>query len=268
VDPTLFNFAKWNGKEWSVSRVYYPYQGQQFIVPLHAAFYLDTNDMWVGSNQPMHWNGTAWQTYDLPASVFNGWISKIWACINQDVLIVGTNGSISYFDGSLWQKIESGTTLSIKDVYGVMNSNTGQYEVYCAVTAVSQPENSRILRITSTTNVESQPSPMGREIMTVWPAGGSLLYAGGDGLFSNDTGSWRAIDYGSNAFISCVRGSAANDVFAVGDGIIVHWNGATWKVLYNTSSSIFYSVSVKKDLVVAVGGTTDGKAIAVVGRRY
>ena len=42
--------------------------------------------------------------------------------------IVGNGGSIAHYNGSIWTKIESGTTLPINDIWGAQNS-AGQWEI-------------------------------------------------------------------------------------------------------------------------------------------
>src|SRR5208283_3907219 len=109
---TAYNFAKWDGQVWSTTQILYPYQGQQYFAQLLSIFIFSENDLWVGSNQPMHWNGTSWQTFDLSASIWNGWIYKIWGSSSSNLYIVGGGGSIAHFNGTSWTQITSGTSIS------------------------------------------------------------------------------------------------------------------------------------------------------------
>lgn len=60
-DQNFYNLIKWNGGTWDFERIYYNYQGSNFLAPLRSVFAFSNNDVWVGSNQPMHWTGTVWE---------------------------------------------------------------------------------------------------------------------------------------------------------------------------------------------------------------
>ena len=112
IDPQLYNVAVWNGTDWILSRA--------TNVPLRAVFAFAENDIWAGSSAPYHWNGTNWTGYNV-TGIFGGNINKIWGSSSSDVYIVGTNGSIAHFNGSSWQKVESGErnpNFRFTDVWG------------------------------------------------------------------------------------------------------------------------------------------------------
>jgi hypothetical protein len=56
----------------------------------------------------------------------------------------------------------------------------------------------------------------------------------------------------------------------VGDfGLIAHFNGNTWQTFFPAPNIGSYnSVAVTNNMMIAVGMTTNGKAIAVVGKQY
>jgi hypothetical protein len=92
---STYNAAKWNGRQWELDQILYPYQGQQYYAQLPSVYAFSENDLWVGSNQPMHWNGISWQSYDLLASVWSGWINKMWGSSSSDLYLIGANGSLA-----------------------------------------------------------------------------------------------------------------------------------------------------------------------------
>jgi hypothetical protein len=151
---------------------------------------------------------------------------------------------------------------------GVWNKRTNQYEAYCAVTDFFQPKDKKILRITNTTAVDSIPWNTGYDVFSVWSATGTFLYACGGRVFENSTGVWKETRLGY--YTSCIRGSAANNVFVVGDfGLIAHFNGNAWQTFFPAPNIGSYNrVAVTNNMMIAVGMTTNGQAIAVVGRRY
>ena len=58
---------------------------------------------------------------DLPNP--NGTIEKIWGNSTSSIYGVGNAGSIVLYNGSQWQRIESGTTTDINDVWGIVDKD-------------------------------------------------------------------------------------------------------------------------------------------------
>jgi hypothetical protein len=103
-------------------------------------------------------------------------------------------------------------------------------------------------------------------VNSVWTIDGSFLYAGGDGLYENSSGTWKQITYGANKYIQHIRGSSANNIVVVGDaGLVAHYNGSTWRTFPFDFNTAFYSVAVTDNMIVAVG--TNGKAIIAIGKK-
>ena len=109
------------------NQILYPYQGQQYYAQLHSVFIFSDSDIWVGSNQPMHWNGTSWQTFDLSASIWNGWIYKIWGSSSSDLYIVGGGGSIAHTMAQVGHRYPA-EQLNVRDIWGGQNANTANLE--------------------------------------------------------------------------------------------------------------------------------------------
>jgi hypothetical protein len=60
----------------------------------------------------------------------------------------------------------------------------------------------------------------------------------------------------TNDFTEAARRNDWNDVFIVGDfGIVLHFNGATWKNYFPEIgvAALYHSVGVRRNLVIAVG---------------
>src|SRR3990172_9257403 len=57
IDPLRYNLAIWNGTKWTLQRLPYNYQGQQFVHPIQAVFDKGADDIWFGGNGVIHWNG-------------------------------------------------------------------------------------------------------------------------------------------------------------------------------------------------------------------
>jgi hypothetical protein len=269
---TEYNAAKWNGKTWQLQVILYPYQGQQFYAALHSLFVFAENDLWVGSNQPMHWNGVSWQAYDLSASVWNGWINKMWGNSSSDLYFVGSGGSIVHYNGSTWTKIESGTSLDLRDIYGAQKTGTGAWEVYAtAGNPLISPER-EVIQISGTTAQAISDIGIGGGLNGLWFSPEQYYWLVGDGIWEKhptlSDATWHSQTLSSFA-IEAVRGNGSNDVFMCGDyGEFLHFNGVSWKS-YQAQTAIaglYAGLAVHGNMVIAVG-EANGRAVITTGKR-
>jgi hypothetical protein len=271
VNDTTYGATVWDGMQWNL-----------MIVPAHD--YASTTlypsivkTVWVFNSQCVYfatdanmlkWDGQSWseKAFFMTGIPFTGQVNKMWASSEDDIYCVGNSGSIYHYTGSgTWTKVESGTITVINDVYGINNIMTENREVYCAVTDFFQPKDRKILRITNTTTVDSIPWTTQRDVLSIWSWNGLLLYASGNGLFENHSGEWKKIEFG--VYTNHVRGSAVNNVIAVGDfGLIANFNGSTWKIFYPEPNADYSSVAVTDNFMIAVG-SKGVNAIAVIGKR-
>lgn len=270
-DPLPNNLASWNGSQWRVKKVTVNYKGNQVTPPLEGIFAFSLSDLWLSSGVPVHGDNVSWTQYHLfdmgVLTQNDGSLSKLWGRNSNDLYFVGRKGTLVHYDGGSWQKIASGTSTNISDIYGLRSVKNGRYEAYCAVTDFFQPKDKKVLKISEGGKVDSIAWTTGRDVVSIWSADGSFLYACGDGLFENSSGEWKEIKYGANIYTNHVRGSASNNVVVVGDfGLIVHFNGITWKTFFPDPSASYNSVAVSTNMVVVVG-RSNGKAVAVIGRK-
>ncbi|MBI5021425.1 MAG: hypothetical protein HZB59_08320 [Ignavibacteriales bacterium] len=280
-----YNLARWNGKKWNLKRVMYNYQGTDYYSQLYSIFVFDENNYWVGSNQPMHWIGNKWETFDLGSKIWNGLINKIWGSSSSNIYIVGNQGALAHFDGTSWQKIESGTEVNLTDVWGspdgkavwacgyfnnkrgtyLLRKNTSNWEVAYDGT----PTEFSLLSDTLSGALTSVYTPSSRYIYVCSHFG---LYRAS----ANTRGEAKRYSFTSSTFPGFprgMRGNGINDITIAGDyTMIARWNGYTWRY-YDDLRNLkihFNAVAQKGNLIVAVGVLTDpihGKGIAYIGRR-
>ena len=266
VDQTAYNLAIWDGRSWRLRRLQFlTFCGQPYTssYPARSIFAFGPQDMWVTSgSQIVRWYGTSQsQPVCIPVSA-----SRLWGSYNKSLYAGGANGKLAWYNGTSWQKLASGTSTNINDVFGTINSSTGRVEVYCAVSDYFQPGDRKILRIMGNI-VDSVNWNTGRIVASVWTPDGNHLYACGDGFFENIAGGWREMKGGVPAYTYCVRGNGRNDIVAVGDfGLIEHWNGASMKTYTPLPDASYLSIGITKDMIVAVG-TTGDRAVVSVGKR-
>ena len=265
-----FNAVHWNGIEWEYKRTLPSGKG---FSPNRSVFAFSSNDIWVGTSAPYHWDGQEWTAYNV-TGIHNGYINKIWGTSSQDMYFVGTNGSITHYDGQSWQRLESGTDIDIVDIWGSQNVENNKYEILAAASTNFHIEKERhILRIDGNTVSFEPDSGLAINLSTIWFKAGKTYYAAGDGLYirENNELTWKKETDQLGYYKSEVRGININDVFVTGSfGLLSHYNGNNWKHYTGKELPYFYgswhSLDVISDYIVAVGERS-GKGLILRGKR-
>jgi hypothetical protein len=264
--PALYSVAHWNGNQWLLSGA--------IQVELWAIFAFSDTDIWVGSSAPYHWDGKAWQAFPSIQGHFNGYIKKIWGMNSSSIYIVGTNGAMAHYDGAGWQQLESGTTLDIQDIWGGINSLTGNLEILAVAADPDFSYDREILKISGTTVTTLSDSGIQYPLNGVWFSPGTVYCVAGDGFYQKnnpyDNAAWTSDQLPYPYYLYAIRGIAFNDMVAVGDfGEILHFDGVEWRP-YNAVTFLEngwnLSVAMKGDLVVAVG-MNNGYGVVTMGKR-
>ncbi len=271
-DQNAYNVARWNGKSWKLMRIqFYTICGQQSRTsyPSRAIFANSQTDIWIasGGSQIAHWDGISGPTIIcLPVSFA---INKIWSSNSNDVYIVGDNGAILHFNGSNWQKIESGTTVTLSDVWGGSNKWIGDNVVLISAGEKYTLSETKILKL-SNQKVDSIPwQNQIRTRQSIWFSEKGLLYSCGSGVFRYTNSKWKLFSEIPAIYTNCIRGIASNDLVVVGDfGIVGHFNGVTWKVYdeLKLPNGNYESVAIKGNIAIAAGWQ-NARGYVAVGKR-
>jgi hypothetical protein len=275
IDPQAWNAAKWNGQRWELRRI-------PFIGPCSAVLYPPLKAIWVFSaTNILVTNGGSIVRYDgVNAtmdcgmnSLLAGAINKIYGVSPQDVYAVGNVGTIVHYNGSTWQRLESGTGLDIVDVFGSTNQSVKQ--ILAVASRAYATRDRAILHIDALSGQATTLSDSGitQPLEGIWFVGGRIYYVVGSGIYRRwsvtSHESWRALHTGVTPNYSySVRGTAMNDLIVVGAfGDVIHFNGLNWKVIQELrTNGNFYRVAVTSRLVVAIG-FRGGREVVVRGYR-
>ena len=261
-DPNFYNLVKWDGAEWKPERIYFKNsKGQFFLAPMKSIFAFNTNDVWIGLDQIIHWDGTTYSSIELSNVIFQSWINKIWGNNCNDLYVVGNGGNIANYNGSSWIKIESRTTTDLTDVYG-----DGDNVFICGYkdfnpTVLLKYNNGVITKVIEEDHFEYKTDFISGWIKSIWVKKDKLfsltfydLYRSkistkgeGTAIWKGDINSW-----GSNA----VRGNDVNDIFTTGyNGLLWHFNGVGWKKYdeLGETTNHYRCISVTDKLIVIAG---------------
>lgn len=253
-DPdSFYNVVKWVGTD----RIFYKSNSFE----LNSIICFSEDDLWVFTSAPYHWNGSAWQGFDITGK-FNGSVSKVWGASNKNYYMIGTNGSVAHYNGSNWIPISTGTTLDFKDIWGDKNPTTGEYEIYAVASKGPFSTERKIFRIQGTTATEISTDGIPYSASCIWFTSQKQYYVAGGGMWKKDNITsntpWQSFENGVTPYyIYGMRGQSVNDIVAVGSfGELLHYNGTSWKSfrdLPGFNNLELYSVDIKGNVLCAVG---------------
>ena len=274
IDYQPYNLATWNGKAWTIQKVPYHFQGTVNYSPFLTLFALSANDIWLGGNGIIHFDGTTFTEVLAFNSVWGSYaVRKMWGD-SSSLYVVGDAGAAAYYDGVTWTRLSTGTGLDFRDVYGATDPHSGEEQVL-AVCTRNYPVDKGILRFSGGNVTSLSTSQMPYELFGIWFIPNEHYYAVGDGIYEKrnlwDT-SWLngPLDI-TRYVITKVRGNATNDVFAVGAfGEVIHYNGSSWTSYISQTgltNGSYAGLGVKGNTVIAVG-LDGGLAVAAVGKKF
>lgn len=275
-DPNAYNLIKWDGKKWTLLRTLVRDFGSGTgFYPIYTVFGFGTNDVWFASDADLiHWDGIKFtsKAFFMTSIPFTGQVKKMWGTSGNNLYCVGRGGAIFHYNGTTWQKIESGTTVPLNDVWGGSNKWLGENIVLIAASEKYYAGEKKLLRIRNGKDVDSLTWTMqDRRIHSVWFNQTSPIFTTGAGTFQSTIyGTWKDI-YRPFIYTNRIRGNASNDLITVGDfGIAAHYNGVMWKVYdeIGLPNGNYESVSIKGNLAIAVGWYgQSAKSVIAVGKR-
>jgi len=285
MNDTLYNAANWGGQQWNLKRIpAVPWYNPEIFVydGIRTLFAFSSDDIWFSEELGtiVHWDGNSYESFIIGANQAQGTILKMWGLSSDEIYLVGTNGSITKFNGSSFLLMNSNTDINLTDIYGTPDGS----EVWACGRADGQK--SIILKLNSNRweriwerNVFNTESIYNNSsIKTIWLDNRFFAWFTGAAI-----GVYRQ-SYKANSVIGHltfnnqnashkIRGSSSNNLFMVGDDAMVwHFNGNSWH-WYNSlfdEESVLISVDVKNNLIVAAGSRTANiltNALVLVGRK-
>ena len=277
---TSYNAAHWNGNNWDI--VYIPikaFGGHLSRAPLRAIYYVG-NEIWVigdAGGYARLQNGI-WHTEFNDAASASTY--KIWGSSTNNIYFIGTNGSITKFNGSSFIKMNSNTDINLTDIYGTPDGSEvwacgradGQKSIIIKLNA------NRWERIWERNVFNAENIYNSSSIKTIWLDDRFFAWFTGAafGVYRQSYKANSVIDHltfnNQNASHK-IRGSSSNNVFMVGDDAMVwHFNGSTWKFYssLNREEDTLFSLDVKSNVIITVGvnsSTLLTNALIIRGRR-
>ncbi len=272
-----YNAAHWDGEKWDLKKIKTAVCGGVDYPPLETVFSFGKDDI-VFSDGAMliHFDGNTFKSDCSLIPKLTGGVRKIWGTSNKDYYVVGTNGLIALYDGLEWTRIESGTELSLTDIWGISSNEIYSvgYNPSFYTGIVLKYNDSQWNKMIESPN-EFDPGQLFRTQLYgttggVWMDEKGTLYTVGNLMYQYRMGKWNYVtslpenfiggdpDNAYRGYLHAVRGNASNDIFIFGQSnTIIHFNGMSWKKIGPAFipwyPSWWLECAVKDDLIIGVG---------------
>jgi hypothetical protein len=258
---TTYNAVHWDGVEWELKRILY--DGNFWVIRTIFAF--NENDIWFSAF--VRFDGENFIELPIPG-ILMGWSpNKIWGSSSNDLYVVGNEGNIAHYQNGHWGRIESGTDVDLKDIYGTPDGKTiwiSGYEDF-KPTVLLKHSNSVVEKVFNTRDYlfVFDPEHLSGGIEGVWTNSNNFVYVTTwYSLYRKsiylDPSKEEALKAGSPliAFGSKSRGTDINDIYTIGfRNTIHHYNGVNFKTFKEPADDnvTYYSLDVKGNLSVLCG---------------
>ncbi len=277
TDSGEYNAARWDGEEWELMVIIN-------TADLYSIWYFNENDIWVTKHSyPVHWDGTEWTQYNLTEMGISGSPGKaIWASSPDDIYFVGDNGSIVHYDGSGFERMESGTDV---DLHNVVGTDDGQYVFSVGYddsnghSIILENNNNGWNTLYYNESVVPQSGNMGVVYDGTDIYNDTIYFAMGAGIWKYNYQTEKSRLLRSQDFFDLlIFGSQGLSVHSLNDistssgwAELIHFNGYSWKLdttvmtEFGTGQIYCYGMDQKGEIIVLVGHVF-GRKHALVAR--
>jgi hypothetical protein len=259
----MYNAVHWNGITWEPIKMIIKFRGSLICPEINGMTAFSPSDIWMATGDPTNGDGKNWKDYDIRILTGDDSLNtyKVWGFNSNELYFGGMFGCLVYYNGQSWQKLESGTTLRINDIYGAEDKFQNKKSVYCTLFDM-------IIKIDEKNNISKIDCLPENYAASVWCKNLNRFYTSGPGILEYVNDNLKNITrFNDHIAIVRLRGTDYNNIIGVGAlGYIVHFNGLSWQT-YHTGNGAFTSVSVKEKIVAAVGWSDDSKALITIGVR-
>ncbi len=257
---TNYNAVHWDGNSWELKRILYLHDGIYSYGNIYAVQAFAEDDIWFGAGNLIHWDGHSYNPIET-GSAFSSLINEMWGTGTDNLYIVGNDGNIALYDGTYWQKIESGTELNINDILGDYNEKTREWEIIAVASDIYNSFEKEVLKIELNNTFFLDKKGIDETLASIWFSSGRKYFLAGSGTYIKTNLSdslWNGDPLDQTSYYEhAIMGNDINDIFVVcAFGEILHFNGYSWKN-YQLESPLFngtlLNLATSKDVTVIVG---------------
>ncbi len=273
-----YSIARWNGSGWKLNKIFI---GTNTAINYNRDIeIIDSNNIYIAAGSLLKWDGKSSKAQIIVSRLAlhhsNASIEKILCLSPSSIYGIGYEGTIVHYNGSSWQRIESGTNIPLLDI--AANGDEIWINGYSYLTGESILLNLKDNKVTKVweQNTATEKEPYGIYISSIFITNKDMFVDSDYGVFRNKLG----VDSSSKWIKSTFRydykitGTASNDVYTVGDqGDTWHYNGLNWKQIYIdwSRNSRLRCAAAKDNLLVSGGDKYVNpvfyKALIKIGKR-
>jgi hypothetical protein len=187
---------------------------------------------------PVHLTGTQ-RAFSVVHDVERS-MKAIWAASPNFVVAVGDSGYVTHYDGNTWSPIPTDTRDELYDVFGF-----SEEDVFAA------GRDGTILHYDGTAWAE-MPSTA-TSLYAMWGAAPDDVWAGGVQLLHYDGTAWTDVTPKGWLTALGMAGITATDLYVSAYRTVLHFDGCTWRVVYETDEPIRGIHAVAGPQVYVVG---------------
>jgi len=281
-----YNAVHWDGDKWELKRImFYTICGQTSLTsyPAKSIFVFNDGDIWISSSGDkiaILKESVQIDKFCLPSNVSMS-INKLWGSSSNNLYAVGDGGNIVHWNGNSWKKIESGTNVNLRDIYGTSNGVTAWacgYSNDYGKTTLIRINNKKTEVVFNGSSSDMNNNEYIGPIAAIWCSSNYFLYVT-NWAFIYKQPDKNLLDikritpwYGDVAF--AMRGTGHNDISIAGQhGLVGHYNGMSYKehkITQINGQVNFYGIATREKVVTIVGKRYDyltSKAVILLGRR-
>ncbi len=219
----------------SVSVLSYQPSLRDVAVTSPASAFAVGHNMFLG-----RWDGAKW-TVDAPPAGGSATrtLQGVWSGGPANAWAVGSANTLLHYDGIAWRSVSGPTTpVAVPDNYNA---------VWGSGSTVWIVGDNTMVRCTAPTACANETSGAGA-LYSVWGSGpgGSIFAVGANGriIRSVGGGTWQPMTSPTNRTLARVSGSGPNDVWAVGDSVLIRFDGTQWSSVPLTGDLQFFKSRV------------------------
>ncbi|MCK7525944.1 MAG: glucosyl transferase [Ignavibacteriales bacterium] len=256
-DPACYNAVHWDSSgNWQKKKIKTNSCGGVDYPPIKTIFAFSKDDILFAhiDGSISHFNGVEFINDCSLITQLDGSANKIWGIASNDFYVVSSNGFIAHYQNGSWQKIESGTNIDFRDIYGSANEDTNELEIIALASNILAKPGKRLLRIKNQTVQTLPDSGLSNYLSTIWFMSDRKYCLGGQGYYESRTFGpvWERNTSMPQFHITSIRGAGLNDIVLGGTfGLLMHYNGVSWMNYANITAAYFDVISS-----VAIKGNT------------
>jgi len=199
-----------------------------------------------GGREIAHFDGQSWTASYSDNCSFSclDAVNSIWVSNGPDIFAVGNRGLVFHYDGAAWNPLVSGTTASLRGVWGAATNHV-----------VAVGDNGVIL-VYDGGSWSAQASGVTQALNAVWGRSVTDVFAvgGGGTILHFDGSKWSIQNSNTSEDLFAIAGSGAR-VFAVGsNSTVLQYDGSQWRAQQLAMPIDLRGVWASEAQAVAVGG--------------